>query len=76
MVIHPQSKVIDCIDPMCHVFIMAGLCGLVIFVMYVTGAEMMMEVMVGNFFLFEVFSTCLLDLLTLLAKETKVENIK
>ena len=30
------------------VFIVAGLCGPVIFAMYVTGAEMMMEVMVGN----------------------------
>ena len=49
MVAHPQSKVVNCVDPNCYAFIIAGLCGLVIFVMCDTGAEMMMEVMVGIF---------------------------
>lgn len=43
-------------------FIVAGLCGPVIFVMYVTGVEMMMEVMVGNLFFsaqFSVYATAL-----------------
>jgi hypothetical protein len=43
----------------CHVYIVAGLSGPVIFVMYVTGVEMMMEVMVGHLVSpLKVFSLC------------------
>lgn len=57
---------------------MTGLYGLVIFVMYVTGGEMMMEVMVGHLvYSFEVFIICSSDLLTVvLVKEIKVKNVK
>lgn len=70
----------NCINWHFYVFIIAGLCGPVIFVMYDIGAEMMMEVMVGIYFfrskfLVHVHSSKDLLMMTLI-KETKEESIK